>query len=241
MRVLIAEVDIDLDGLDGPGRQQHAGQHAMGLALQVVAVLERSRLPFVGVDHHQPGGRLLAHQPPLHGRAEACPPHPAELGLLDGRDQLLAIALAAHTFGKEPIPLLCPESLQTLVSRDDRGRLAGGDGLGHRCRSGAVHCRWPTQATGANSHRPMQGPRTTRAVFPSDRASSARSSRPPNIEHVRLSQTRTVIGGSGSHCRQPHQSGHRTWQPRRPRRVPEPAPRPGPRCGPPGSDASGPG
>ena len=90
MRVLVAEVDVDLLGLDHPGGDQHPFEEPVGVGLQVVAVLERAGLALVGVDGHQPGAGLLPDQPPLLPRAEPRAAEPAEPRGLDRGDQLLS-------------------------------------------------------------------------------------------------------------------------------------------------------
>ena len=64
-RVLVAQIDIDIVDADCPRGDQRAFEEAMRVALEVVAILERSRLAFVDVDRHQARRRLGTNDLPL--------------------------------------------------------------------------------------------------------------------------------------------------------------------------------
>ncbi len=70
-RVFVAQVDVDVVDVDRPRRDQHAFEEAMRVALEVMPVLERSRLAFVDVDGHQPRRGLGAHDAPLAAGGKA--------------------------------------------------------------------------------------------------------------------------------------------------------------------------
>ena len=149
----------------------------MRVALQVVAVLERAGLALVGIDRQQPGGRFLADELPFHPRAEprsAQPRSPAARR----RRSLVAVVPAARQSPRSGIrPARIGVELE--VGGDDRIDLARGDGLATDATVACSMARWPTTATGADSHRPTQGPRTTRTSGPRPPASSARSRSAP--------------------------------------------------------------
>src|SRR2546428_676138 len=48
--VFVADIDVGLAGVDHPGGDQHALDEPVRIALEIVAVLERARLAFVGID-----------------------------------------------------------------------------------------------------------------------------------------------------------------------------------------------
>ena len=57
-RVLVAQIDPELFGIHGPGRDQCALQDAMGCAFEKPTILEGSRFTFIGVDDNRAGGHL---------------------------------------------------------------------------------------------------------------------------------------------------------------------------------------
>ena len=78
-RVLVAQINPDLADAGAPGRDQHAFEKAMRVALEVPAILESARLAFVDVDGHHPRLGLGGDQAPLAagrkaGTAEAAQP-----------------------------------------------------------------------------------------------------------------------------------------------------------------------
>ena len=50
VRIFVADVDVDFRRFDHPGRDQHALDEAMRIPLEIVAVLEGTRLALVGID-----------------------------------------------------------------------------------------------------------------------------------------------------------------------------------------------
>ena len=226
--VFVAEVDIDLLGLDSPCGDEHPFEETVGVGLQVDTVLERAGLALVGVDGHQAGLRALPDHLPLLRRAEPRPAEPAEAGGLDRRDHVVGVATAGEAVGEAPIPPLRDDSTSNgLVGRTGPGRPAST--AGHRFDRGLIHGPWPTSAAGACSHRPTQGERTTRTPGPSRGQLIAEPIGPPQeAGHAVADADRQRRGGRARRrggCR----SGRRTWRPRRPRPSPAASPRPGPR------------
>ena len=64
MRILVAEIDIDLARLDGPGADQHPLEEAVRIGLEEIAVLEGSGLALVGIDRHEAWPGSGAPPPP---------------------------------------------------------------------------------------------------------------------------------------------------------------------------------
>ena len=81
--VLIAQIDINRLGLDGPGGDQRALQEAVRVALQVMAVLEGAGLALVDVDGHEPRFGLIAQDAPLAPGGEPGAAQPPELGVFE--------------------------------------------------------------------------------------------------------------------------------------------------------------
>ena len=96
MWVLIAQIDIDFGGLDHPGGDQHAFDHAMRIGFEKIAVLEGPGLALVGIDRQQPGRRLLPHEAPLAAGWKPRAAEPAQTGMLKDLNQLLGPALTSE-------------------------------------------------------------------------------------------------------------------------------------------------
>ena len=83
LRVLVAQVDVDLGRLDHPGGDQHAFEEAVRVGFEKIAVLEGAGLALVGVDRHQPRRRLLPHQAPFAPGRKPGAAEPAQPGMLE--------------------------------------------------------------------------------------------------------------------------------------------------------------
>ena len=82
--VLAADVDEAEPRPDGAGRDEHALDEGVRIALEEVAILERSRLALVGIDHEVHGsGVVLGDERPLGARGKAGAAETAEVRLLD--------------------------------------------------------------------------------------------------------------------------------------------------------------
>ena len=101
--VLVAQVDPDRVDAGGPGRDQHAFEEAVRVALQAPAVLEGAGLALVGVDRHQPRRRLRAHDAPLARGRESGATEPAQPGAVQLGDQVVDIAPALGTVARQRI------------------------------------------------------------------------------------------------------------------------------------------
>ena len=94
LRVFVAQINVDVRGLDHPGGDQHPFQKSMRIGFEEIAVLEGAGLALVAIDRHQPGRRLLAYQPPLTAGRKTGAAEPAQTRMLEGFDHLIAGALA---------------------------------------------------------------------------------------------------------------------------------------------------
>ena len=93
-RIFVADIEISVGGLDDPGRDQHAFDEAVRIALEIVAVLEGARLALVAIDREQPRRRLGAHQRPFAPGRKAGAAEAAQAGIADDLDDIVARALA---------------------------------------------------------------------------------------------------------------------------------------------------
>src|SRR5439155_1870470 len=66
--VFVAKIDVDSIDADSPRRNQHAFEKSVRIALEVIAVLERSGFAFVDVDREKPRRRRGAHDLPFAPR-----------------------------------------------------------------------------------------------------------------------------------------------------------------------------
>ena len=77
--VLVPDIEITAVDAHHLCRNQHPFQKAVGIALQVITILECARLSFIDIDGHQSGSGLFLQNPPLASRREpgaAQPPKP---------------------------------------------------------------------------------------------------------------------------------------------------------------------
>ena len=100
--VLIAQINVDRLATGDAGRNQHALEHAVRIRFEHDPVLERTRFPFVEIDHHQPRSRLRAHDAPLSrggesGAAETAQPrHIERLEHLFGKRWVVVATRQGH-------------------------------------------------------------------------------------------------------------------------------------------------
>ena len=90
--VFASDEDVGDLGFEREGRQRHALDKLMRVALKEQSVFERPRLHLVGVGHQILwAGRGGAHgdEAPFHSRGEACAPATAQIRQLDGFGDLL--------------------------------------------------------------------------------------------------------------------------------------------------------
>ena len=92
--IFVAHVHIRIRRLYHPGGNQHALDEAVRVLLEIVPILERAGLAFVGVDREQPRRRLGAHQRPFPPGRKSGTAQPAQPRVADDLDQFVARALA---------------------------------------------------------------------------------------------------------------------------------------------------
>ncbi len=92
--IFVADIDVDVGGLDHPGGDQHAFDETVRIAFEIVAVLERAGLALVGVDRHQARRRLGAHQRPFAAGRKAGAAQAAQGGVAHRLDDVVARARA---------------------------------------------------------------------------------------------------------------------------------------------------
>jgi hypothetical protein len=88
-RVFVAQIDVDRFGIDGPRGYQHALEKAVRVALQVVAVLERTGLALVRIHRHQSRARFLPHEVPFAPCREAGAAETSQPGVLHRADHVV--------------------------------------------------------------------------------------------------------------------------------------------------------
>ena len=108
--IFVAQIEIDCFRLDRPGRDQHALEHPVRFGVQIVAVLERAGLAFVGIDRHQARARFGTHESPLLPGREPGAAQAAQPGVAEDLDDFLRRSPAVQTILKQPIAALLPIS-----------------------------------------------------------------------------------------------------------------------------------
>src|SRR5208282_474794 len=92
--------------LDAPGGDKRALEEAMGIALEVPAILEGAGLALVRIHGKQAWARVGAHEAPFAAGGEPGTAEPAQARRVDQLDDLLDLALPAPARRKEPIAAL---------------------------------------------------------------------------------------------------------------------------------------
>ena len=155
---------------------------------QIVTVLERAGLAFVGIDAEIAWPGLAADDVPLPAGRKAGPAQTAQTGIVEGRQQVdgrTGLHGGGCRAGDAVIELVAARGAVTVevdglgqarveVARRDHARTASAvAGSTRRC---------PTMTAGAWLHAPMQGARTTRTAVGSAAASQLRQ-QPLGPEH----------------------------------------------------------
>src|SRR6185312_15378050 len=83
LRIFVAQIDVDVGRLDGPGADQHAFEKTMRIAFEIDAILERAGLALIGIDRHEPRLGLGAHEAPFAPGGKASPAKAAQLRILE--------------------------------------------------------------------------------------------------------------------------------------------------------------
>ncbi len=132
LRVFVAQINVDVGGLDRPGGDQHPFQKSMRIGFEEIAVLEGAGLALVAIDRQQPRCRLLAYQPPFAAGRKTGAAEPAQTRMLEGFDHLIAGALARQASLQQVIAALHAVVVKADKFRDRRMRLTGGNRGGDR-------------------------------------------------------------------------------------------------------------
>src|SRR6516162_10812674 len=127
LRVFVAQINVGLGGLDYPGGDQHAFEKAVRVGFEKIAVLKGARLTLVGIDRHQAGRRLLAHEAPLAPGRKPCTAEPAQTRMLQDLDQLFALTLSGEAGPEQVIAARRAIGVKADKFRDRRVGLAGRD------------------------------------------------------------------------------------------------------------------
>ena len=136
LRVFVAQIDVDVPGLDRPGGDQHAFQEAMRIGFEKIAVLERAGLALIGIDRHQPRLWLLPHKAPFAPGRETGAAEPAQPGIFERLDDVLDRLLSAEAGLQQLVAARSAIAIERGIARHMRMRLAGR----HR-RGDTVRCR----------------------------------------------------------------------------------------------------
>ncbi len=122
-RVLVAQVNIDLGNLRRPRRDHHAFEKAVRIALEVIAVLERSRLALVDIDGHQARRAFAAQNAPLAAGRKTRAAEPAQAGGFHRFQDVFGIALARQTFSGDFVAAVFAILVEADVARDRAARI----------------------------------------------------------------------------------------------------------------------
>ncbi len=144
-------------------------EEAVRIGFEKIAVLEGAGLALVAVDRHQPRRRLLAHQPPFAPGRKPGAAEPAQPGMFERLDHLVAGALARQAGLQQAIAAVGAVGVEADIDSGDR-RMCVSPAATAAATVSTVACScsaWPIATTGALSQPPMHGARTTRTRPPS--------------------------------------------------------------------------
>src|SRR4051812_15757366 len=137
--VFVAQIDIDLADAYRPGRDEHAFQEAVRIALEVPAVLEGARLALVDIDRHQARRGLAGHASPLAADRETGAAQAAQSRVLHDLGQSVAGMLARETVGDELVAAVPFVGGEIDVTGLRAGNLLPVDGFLYRINAGMAH------------------------------------------------------------------------------------------------------
>ena len=115
--VFVAQVDINVVNAYRPRGDDCAFEKTVGIALEVIAILERPRLAFVDVDRHQTRSRFRCDDLPLAAGGEAGATKAAQPRVFHQRDDVCHGSFAVHTRCRERVPAGCPVRRVINVAR----------------------------------------------------------------------------------------------------------------------------
>ena len=126
-RIFIAHVDIGFFSLDRPGGDQRAFQEPMGLAFEIVAVLEGAGLAFIAIDREITGRFSCPDELPFPMAGEAGAAEAAKARLVERLHHRLDRELAVPAGGELRIAARFDIGFEGLIGGDHRVRVAVGD------------------------------------------------------------------------------------------------------------------
>ena len=136
--ILVADIDVDVRRLDHPGGDQHAFDEAVGIAFEIMAVLEGAGLALVGVDRHQAGRRLGAHQRPFAAGREAGAAQAAQSCVAHRLDDVVARARARSAGLEQRVAAVAHVTIE-IVGRGIRVRVRAVGDRGRDALRGRPH------------------------------------------------------------------------------------------------------
>ena len=101
--IFVADVEVDVARLDHPGRDQHAFDEAVRIALEIITVLEGAGLAFIRIHSEKTRGRLRPHQRPFASGGESRTAKPAQSRIAYRLDHVLAGARTGAARAQERI------------------------------------------------------------------------------------------------------------------------------------------
>ncbi len=87
-RIFVAQIDVGFTRIHSPGGDEHSFQELMRALLEVISVLERPGLAFIGVDAQIARRQAGAHELPFSPRRESRPAETAQAGFGQDADHL---------------------------------------------------------------------------------------------------------------------------------------------------------
>ncbi len=127
LRVFVAQISVDIGGLDHPGGDQHPFQKPVRVGFEKIAVLEGAGLALVAIDREEAGCRLLADEAPFAPGREPGAAEPAQPRMFERLDHLIAGALAGETGLQQAIPARRTIGVEAGIGRGRHMRGTGGD------------------------------------------------------------------------------------------------------------------
>src|SRR5437867_12315891 len=170
--ILVAQVDVHAFDADGPCRDDRAFEKPVWIALEIVPILERTRLAFVDVDRHQTRSRFGRHDLPFPPGGEACAAEATQARFLHERDDVGRPPRAADARLGQAVSARGPVGGVVDVPRRDRGiRHSMSDGTGsnprgHRLDRGV----WDRVLTDDGDWRGLAATEARRRQHPDPRA-----------------------------------------------------------------------
>ena len=136
--VFIAHVDKAFFRLDRPSSNQHAFQHQMRGALEVIAVFKGARLALVAIHGQIARAWVGAHKAPFFARWKPSAPQPTQARLQQRILHLLPIARGAQ-LRQTGITARIAIGLQGFIGGHDRVKMAAFHHLGHQLGRGMIY------------------------------------------------------------------------------------------------------